>query len=109
MNTLWHDTKPGTSFRAACERLTGKGNCFNARRLDGDKPSPTVIASAGLYHWDECRQLGVPELKRVSSFPDDFVLSGSFARQVERIGRAVPPVMMAAVSGHIARTIFDRP
>jgi DNA (cytosine-5)-methyltransferase 1 len=109
MDVLWHGTKPGTNFMAACERLTGKPHCFNSRRLHGDKPSPTVMASAGLYHWDECRRLGVPELKRLSSFPDDFALSGGFAKQVERIGRAVPPMMMAAISGHIARTIFDRP
>jgi DNA (cytosine-5)-methyltransferase 1 len=108
MNKLWHNTKPGMSFMAACQQLMGKPNCFNSRRLHGGKPSPTVMATAGLYHWDECRQLGVPELKRLSGFPDDFVLTGAFAKQVERIGRAVPPMMMAAISGHIARTIFDR-
>ena len=104
----WHDTKPGENFMGACERDTGKANCFNSRRLHKGKPSPTVMASNGLYHWDECRQMSVAELKRLSSFPDDFVLTGNTAKQVERIGRAVPPRMMCAVSGHIARTIFDK-
>ena len=34
----------------------------------------------------------------LSSFPDDFVLSGSYELQCERIGRAVPPLMAAAIA-----------
>ena len=35
------------------------------------------------------------------SIPDDFILTGTYAQQWERLGRMVPPVMM----GHIAKTI----
>jgi DNA (cytosine-5)-methyltransferase 1 len=106
---LWHDTKLGSNMMDACKRMNGKRNFFNYRRLHPGKPAPTVMACPGLCHWDECRKMSVPELKRFSTFPDDFVLMGAYAKRVERIGRAVPPMMMAAISGHIARTIFDRP
>jgi site-specific DNA-cytosine methylase len=43
------------------------------------------------------------ELKRLCGFPDDFVLTGSYSQQWERLGRAVPPVMMF----HVAKTICD--
>lgn len=50
------------------------------------------------------RRFTIDELKRVCAFPDDFVLTGTYAQQWERLGRAVPPLMMAA----IATTIRDR-
>jgi DNA (cytosine-5)-methyltransferase 1 len=46
----------------------------------------------------ELRYLHLRELRRVQSFPDDFALSGSFNQRWERIGRAVPPLMMRAIS-----------
>lgn len=49
------------------------------------------------------RKWTIPELKKLCGFPDDFVLTGDFAQQWERLGRAVPPVMMA----HVARCVFD--
>ena len=49
----------------------------------------------------ERRKFRIPELKKLSTFPTDFILTGSFEQQWERIGRAVPPVMMS----HIAKTI----
>lgn len=39
----------------------------------------------------------------MGGFPDDFVLTGNYQRQWERIGRAVPPVMME----RIAETVRD--
>jgi len=52
----------------------------------------------------EKRKLTIAELRRICAFPDDFVLCGSYAQQWERLGRAVPPVMMS----HIAATIRDK-
>jgi len=49
------------------------------------------------------RKFTIAELKRICGFPDDFILKGSYAQQWERLGNAVPPVMMF----HIARTIRD--
>jgi DNA (cytosine-5)-methyltransferase 1 len=59
---------------------------------------------ASVTHPTERRKLTIAELKRICGFPDDFVLTGSYAQQWERLGRAVPPVMMF----HIAAVIRDR-
>jgi DNA (cytosine-5)-methyltransferase 1 len=53
--------------------------------------------------WGQCRKLTLGELRRLSGFPDDFVLTGKYLQRWERIGRAVPPVMMS----HIAATVRD--
>ena len=51
----------------------------------------------------EKRKFTIAELKRICGFPDDFILTGSYAQQWERLGNSVPPVMMF----HIAKTIRD--
>jgi len=48
------------------------------------------------------RQLSIPEVRRISSFPDDFELSGATNQRWERLGRAVPPLMMRAVATQVA-------
>lgn len=58
-------------------------------------------SSADVVHPTEKRKFSIAELKRICAFPDDFILTGTFAQQWERLGRAVPPVMMS----HIAKTI----
>jgi DNA (cytosine-5)-methyltransferase 1 len=83
---------------------------FNLIRADRDKPSPPILASHGggsiasVTHPTEKRKFSIPELRRLCSFPDDFVLTGSYEQQWERLGRAVPPVMMRAV----AETVRDK-
>jgi DNA (cytosine-5)-methyltransferase 1 len=49
----------------------------------------------------EFTNLAISDVKKACAFPDDFILTGSYAQQWERLGRAVPPVMMS----HIAKTI----
>jgi DNA (cytosine-5)-methyltransferase 1 len=66
---------------------------------EGGNPSAASVA-----HPTEIRKFSIAELRRVCGFPDDFALSGSFAQQWERLGRAVPPPMMRA----IAETIRDQ-
>lgn len=65
-----------------------------------------VKYAANVMHSDECRYLTLPELRRVSGFPDDFVLLGTFAQGWERLGRAVPPLMMKAIAEAIRDRIF---
>ena len=83
---------------------------FNLIKVNPNKPSPTICASHGTMgsaspvHPVEKRKFSIAELKRLCAFPDDFILSGSYAKQWERPGRAVPPVMMS----HIAATIRDQ-
>lgn len=83
---------------------------FQLVRPDADEPSPTITASggttslAGVTHPTEKRKFSIAELRRICGFPDDFVLTGTYAQQWERLGRAVPPVMMS----HIAATVRDQ-
>ena len=81
---------------------------LNLKRCDLDKPSYCVSQMGGqnsgvasVTHPTEKRKFSIQELKRICAFPDDFILTGSYAQQWERLGRAVPPVMMS----HIAKTI----
>lgn len=72
------------------------------------RPCPTVTQkagtpAAGVVHPLEKRKFSIGEIKRICGFPDDFILTGSYAQKWERCGRAVPPIMMA----HIAATIRD--
>lgn len=82
-----------------------------------DKPCNTVTQTLGLgtgpngeksgatvMHPTEKRRFSIAELKRICAFPDDFQLTGTYAQQWERLGRAVPPVMMK----YIAQAIRDQ-
>jgi DNA (cytosine-5)-methyltransferase 1 len=87
---------------------------FNLVRTCFNKPCPTVvveggnISTASVTHPSEQRKFSIPELKRICSFPDDFILTGSFAQQWERLGRAVPPVMMFHIADTIRREILNK-
>ena len=82
---------------------------LNLIRSHPDKPSPCVTqtgstaSAASVTHPTERRKFSIAELRRICGFPDDFALTGSYAQQWERLGRAVPPVMMS----HIAAAIRD--
>lgn len=90
------------------------GSYFSLGRLDWDKPCSTVLqsdakqTSSCCVHPEENRRLTISELKRVSSFPDNFVLTGDYKQQWERIGRAVPPNMMKAIAEHVKYFILDK-
>jgi DNA (cytosine-5)-methyltransferase 1 len=101
--------KPGESGSDYNE----KGSYFGLIRLHWDKPANTILQSDAKHiscsaiHPEEHRRLTIPELKRVSSFPDDFILLGTYEQQWERIGRAVPPLMMKAIAEHVRYKILD--
>lgn len=95
------------------DALPPGGSTYYGGRLykpDADNPSPTVTARGGdasvasVAHPTEKRKFSIAELKRICAFPDDFVLTGTYGQKWERLGRAVPPVMMRA----IAETVRDR-
>lgn len=74
----------------------------------GSTPAPTIKTAGepraeGLKVGQVERLFTIPELRRICAFPDDFILTGNFSQQWERMGRAVPPVMMM----HIASTIKE--
>jgi DNA (cytosine-5)-methyltransferase 1 len=73
------------------------GPAFRAARARGALDVPDA------YRLD-LRRATLGELRALAGFPPDFILTGSYDQRWERIGRAVPPVMMA----RIAATVRDR-
>lgn len=94
----WDKIKPGEA----------SDKYFNLVKPALDLPCPTVTAigygAASVCHPTERRKFSIAELKRICAFPDDFILTGTYAQQWERLGNAVPPVMMRFV----AEVIRDR-
>jgi DNA (cytosine-5)-methyltransferase 1 len=99
IGTEWDNLKPGESLKKYLNlkrtRIDGAAHCISA---DGGNPS-----TAGVCHPTEKRKFTIAELKRICGFPDDYILTGTYAQQWERCGRAVPPVMMM----HIAAAVRD--
>lgn len=80
--------------------------------------SPTVLSAYkglgnGIVECEDetgvyLRKLSIPELKVICSFPMDYKLLGNYSKQWERLGRAVPPLMMKAIAEHIYNTILKQ-
>jgi len=83
-----------------------KGSYFNTIRIHPSKPCPTITKIRGLLHYVEPRYLTIPELKRLSSFPDDFQFIGGMLNQWARIGNAVMPNQMKAIAKTIKSQIL---
>ncbi len=64
------------------------------------------ISAASIAHWDD-RKFTVKEAIRIMGFPDDYYLGEDYKSKIERLGRAVAPLMMRAVSTHIYNTILN--
>ena len=84
---------------------------FGLIRIKRNFPSPTICQRQGnkggcLCHWEEDRELTVPELVRIMSFPEDYYLGEKYTKKTERLGRAVPPLMMKAIAEHVYNTIL---
>ena len=89
-----------------------KGHHFNLKRVSLEKPAPTLTAmgsndtTAGAFHWNEPRKLTIGELKRIQSLPDDFILTGKWNQQSERIGRMVPPLLLKSVADSVYENVI---
>ena len=85
---------------------------FNLRRSDPDKPAHTLTAKHGggasITHPYICRRFSIAELKRISSFPDDFILTGSYAKKCECIGMAVVPFVARAIAETLVIEVLGR-
>ena len=78
-------------------------------RLNPMLPSKTVIAGGtkgggrSHLHPHIPRTMSVRECARLQTFPDNFVFTGSPARQFTQVGNAVPPIL----AYHLARQILE--
>lgn len=74
--------------------VDGSNSCHYLISGQGDGDTKTGRQPDGI----ERRKFTIDELKRICGFPDDFILTGTYAQQWERLGRAVPPVMMEKIA-----------
>ena len=107
VHDYWEASKPGDQFNKISKERRGVDAFYSHIRMSPARQANTITQVCAMYHWDEPRSLTIAELKRVSGFPDDFILTGSFNKQLERIGRAVPPVMMSHVASTVRSKILD--
>ena len=90
------------------------GSYFNLVRESMYQPCSTICqmngnaSAAGNCHPLEDRKFTIAELKRITSIPDDFILTGTYEDQWERLGRMVPPVMMKNIYEHVYKEILCR-
>ena len=79
------------------ERSKERGAGFGAQFLNMDKPSYTIPArywkdgydALVKYNENEIRRLTITELKRIQSFPDNYIIDGSKKDIIMQIGNAV--------------------
>jgi len=78
---------------------------------DGHRLLYSAYMSANGYVMDKAgdkRKLMIPEVKRLCSFPDDFILTGNEAQQWERCGRSVPPLMAREIGLSVLNGILRK-
>ena len=112
--------KPGQYWKHLPENLqkealgasyyAGGGKTGFLRRLDWDKPSPTLVTNPAmpatdLAHPSEDRPLSIEEYKRIQQFPDSWILEGSLLSQYKQVGNAVPGSLGLAVGSLIMKLL----
>lgn len=102
-----------TGIKKKREKSKQKGNGFGAQFLNMEKPSYTIPArywkdgydALVAYSDTEVRRLTILELKRIQSFPDDFILVGNKKEQIMQIGNAVASRFAYHLGKHIIRIL----
>jgi len=87
--------------------VTPAGRSF--RRLDWNKPSPTVAYGHREIHVhpEGRRRLSIYEAMLLQGFPPEFVLEGTLSAQVEQVSNAVPPPLARSLARAIAQAIYE--
>lgn len=90
------------------------GKWFSMTRQSMKHPCSTLLTSsstlsgAGIIHPIYDRKFTIAETKRIASIPDDFILTGNYDQQAERLGRMVPPIMMKHISETIQKEVLEK-
>lgn len=104
----WKDLPPDIQREAMGSKLElGGGKTGFYRRLNFNRPSPTLVTNptmpaTDLCHPTENRPLSVEEYARIQEFPNDWEICGPILEQYKQIGNAVPVKLGEA----IAKTII---
>ena len=108
----WRDLPPEVAREGMGKGYYGSGGRPGwFRRLNWERPSPTILTDAAqvmscLCHPDETRPLSVRECARVQTYPDDWEFVGGMAEQYRCVGNAVPPGL-GSVAGNAVADLLD--
>lgn len=58
-------------------------------------------------HPNQARGLTVREAARIQSFPDDYIITGTFQKLYEQVGNSVPPLMSKIIAEAVKENIFN--
>ena len=88
----------------------GGGKTGFLRRLDWEKPSPTLVTdptmpATDLAHPERNRPLSIQEYKRIQEFPDSWQLFGSLKEKYKQVGNAVPISLGKAIGLQVQRIL----
>ncbi|MCF8197092.1 MAG: DNA cytosine methyltransferase [Polynucleobacter sp.] len=80
-------------------------------KLSPSRPSWTIQAShsnnMGPFHWKN-RFLRILEIKRIQSFPDNYIVLGNYKDQWRQIGNAVPPLLAKKIAIELKKQYFSK-
>jgi DNA (cytosine-5)-methyltransferase 1 len=79
-------------------------------KLSPDMPAWTIQAQPGPYvgpfHWRN-RRLRVEEVKRLQTFPDEYIVYGDKRAAQQQLGDAVPPLLAQRIGEEIIRQLAE--
>ena len=115
---LLDDIPPGLNYSFYTEKLGHPEPVFGWRsrfsdylyKADPEQPVRTLKAqpgaASGPFHWQN-RKFTEEELKRLQTFPEDYLLTGSYGQVVKQIGNSVPPRMAEVLAKAISAELFQ--
>lgn len=81
-------------------------------KVDPNSPCRTIKAQPGKFtgpfHWKN-RHFSVAELRRLQSFPDGYLIEGTYGKVVEQIGNSVPPLLAQVIATSVREQLVDQP
>lgn len=111
----WKDLPKEAQVEAMGNKLKlGGGKTGFFRRLNFNKPSPTLVTNPTMPATDLChptknRPLSVEEYSRIQGFPDDWVICAPILEQYRQIGNAVPIKLGEAIAKTIIADMHGEP
>lgn len=93
--------EPVFAWRSKFHDLLYKANRHEPCRTIKARPGKFT----GPFHWKN-RHFTVSELKRLQSFPDDYVILGNYGKVLEQIGNSVPPRLAHVLATSVREQIL---
>jgi len=114
---LLNEVPPGLNYSFFTEKMGHPKPIFAWRskfsdflyKADPNRPIRTLKASGGQYtgpfHWDN-RRFSISELKRLQTFPDNYIIEGNYSSISKQIGNSVPPQFARILAISVLDQVF---